>query len=182
MNELINKNGAWTFKGVPIINPKLFELLSIHGAFLYDDEEFIEDNYPLLTNCWYSNYTPALKQYFNQEELKEFFMFLKQHDPWGYMCLRGETEKNQGTYYRGFVFYVVKMQSKPQRNGLPESSHSWVRNGGRQRPAITYQVEVLKESKDWSEDAKIMWYGYMEGYYRSQTVLFDCTLVHAKLV
>lgn len=191
-------NGDWYFQDsykspkISVSNSKLFELLSIFDAFNTDEREddFIENNYPLLGSYSYYDFTKGLKQYFSQEELTQFYLFLKQHSPWTYMCLTKESEVGKGITYRGFEFFVIELSSKVQRQGLRQSSSSWVQNGNTQRPSSVYQIEILKLHRKGAsleerfEPQEVLFFGYepCTYYKRNQTVLFDTVLIKAKLV
>ena len=141
--------------------------------------------YPGLDNAYSFNFTRKLKEFFTPGELQEFFMFLKVHAPWTFMCLTKETRKGEGVKYRGFIFYTIEMSARKTRHGLYEQSSSWVKTDGGHRPSHVIQVEIASpapKGSKWGTKATSLYFGYVTKTYLNLTQLMDILLVREELI
>ncbi len=128
------------------------------------------------------------KRYFTDEQLKELVLFMKSKKPFNWYCR--EAQKPMSYIYRGYEFFVVKMESLSKHGSIKEQSYSYFRKDfAQERPTACFQVEVLKSWKSANKSerlkyknlrqgykTRVIFYGYIDHqprYDRNITILFD---------
>ncbi len=139
------------------------ELEKIYHILLRGDNyEYLETNYPKISEYddWRS--FKSYKNYFTHEQLSEFIISLKKKDDWNAYCLFRK-DKKEPIFYRGYWFFIQVMSTKPDYKGQSFGTVSWLYNNSITRPTYTYQVKVIKgDIYDIDRKLEVMFYGYVD--------------------